>query len=164
MIPCKTLVVSTDYLGIKIGFFRDYADTISDRIHKAAVTLGGTQTAGKPSPLSQESLFAVNQCVHLASSIVLLGTEESRLNTTTAALGRHSPTNPADVAALRGVDPTTVLTMATLYYLLWDWPEDPESKLKRDDEELRLIRLRLDNVNWLIGRAWMAELEIATTT
>jgi hypothetical protein len=110
--------------------------------------------------LSQESLFAVNQCVHLASSIVLLGTQETRLNTTTEKLGSHVPSNPSDVSSLKGVDPTTVLTMATLHYLLWDWPEDPESKLTRDDVSLRTIRVRLDDVNWLIGRAWMKELGI----
>jgi hypothetical protein len=56
-------------------------------------------------------------------------------------------------------DPTTVLTMATLYYLLTDYAQQNLNQ-EQMERNSKCIREHLDAVNWLVGLKVMKKLEM----
>lgn len=100
---------------------------------------------------SDDEMFVINRCLHLASSLVLLGSDANMV--------------PRGIDKIRAVDafrdrnPTTVLTIAALYYLI---RRHQDSGTLEKDEALALtcIRKMFDRVNWLIGTAGMKYLGI----
>jgi hypothetical protein len=83
-------------------------------------------------------IFAINQCLFLATSLVVRNA--ANLNATLDYI--------ANIKGLSKDDPTTLLTISTLYYLLN--PDDPVS-----DKELRksmqIICHRFQKMSWMIG-------------
>lgn len=101
--------------------------------------------------LDQEhgDIFAINQCLHLASSIVLRNAKH--LDETLAKI--------RSIEGFAGMDPTTVVTIATFYVIL----RGEQRKVAKDKElttKLKRLHGRFDEINWLIGRAAMETLGI----
>ncbi len=95
-------------------------------------------------------IFAINQCLHLAASIVLNRSEtvEEALN----VIRRDR--------AFSNLDPTTVLVVATFYYLLQFEQKKPGNSAE-EAKELARITERFKNINWLIGDKPMESLGIS---
>ncbi len=131
------LKLSRDFLSEQ-----EHAKLVHDKLLCAADDLGR----------ENGDMFAINQCLHLASTVVLR--HASRLRPTLGKLRELLPEPDRQ-------DPTTALTVATLYYLL-------RTELKRvseqadpsDNEKLELLHKRLDRINWLVGRGIMEQLGI----
>ncbi len=118
-----------DDLQLKESFLQKHEAVISDRLHRAA--------EGFQSPSGEFS--AVNECLHVASSVVLRGATNVRA--TLEDIGRDP--------IFRGKDPATVLTVAALYYLLRTtatYFTKPQEK-----ESFDQIRQRFVDMNWMIG-------------
>ena len=106
---------------------------------------------------SNQIIFGINQCIHLATSIVLLGVKENELKDIRLAISNEKK--------YTNTDATTIITIATLFYLLNDYAgnlieEWKENKIKDGQKILKFIRERLDNVNWMIGYENMKTLGI----
>jgi hypothetical protein len=128
------------HLKVPREFLREHAQVIRDKLRCAAGDL--TRENG--------DLFAINQCLHLASSVVLRNADH--LGETLAAVREH--------AGLKELDPTTVVTVATLCYLLQ--AEIYAAPPPEDRERLQRLWRRFDAINWLVGTDAMRVLGIET--
>lgn len=94
-------------------------------------------------------VVGINACVHVASSIVLMGSDPQKL---AAALKEIEDDFPE-------IDPTIVVTAASLYYLLRDQIARKglgQAKKKK----LRYVRQRFQDMQWMIGPDRMRQLSI----
>jgi hypothetical protein len=142
-----------DELGLEGRFVRKEHETIQKRLLAAADEMQKGETVdSQGSPKETESflrsdIFGINQCLHLASSVLLVGTEPQKLYATRDNV--HSQ--------FVGKDPATVLTVATLYHLI-----KSEMAGQAVDSELRkklvYIHKRFDELNWMIGSDDMTKL------
>lgn len=130
-------------LRISRDFLEEYRETILDRLDSAYKVM----TSEEKTAVNRD-LFGINQCVHLASSIVLLASTSEALSQTVDDLK----------VELSESDATTVLTIATLYYLLADYV--PQRFAQQRPESIGYIRKRLDAVNWMVGQPVMDVLAI----
>ncbi len=80
--------------------------------------------------------FAVNNCLHIASSAVLLGSDSRTLAEILESLQQEYSS-----------DPTTVVTVAVLYYSVTSLLKDSSQK------QLAAVHRRFDEMNWLVGDA-----------
>src|SRR4051794_7711438 len=108
--------VFLNVLQVPKEFLTEHADIIQAKLRCAAADF----------VREHAHFFAINQCVHLATSIIF--SYPDNLNKALEAL-RNEPT-----LRQQGQDPTTVLTVITLYYLL-------ESELRRVSAEERARKL-----------------------
>ena len=134
-----------DILEIGDEFFEQHESTIKKRF----ILAGSSET--NQSYFDSSDIFGLNQCIHLANSIVLLGSK-----------GQNSIKNASELIRTsthreKGPDITTVLTIATLYYLILRMEEKMDEK-----DLLKKIRSRFDETNWLIGPDLMKYLGIET--
>jgi hypothetical protein len=134
-LPLYETILFND-LQIPQEFLQAHEKTLSDRLRQAAVDL----------QRQDGNIHAINQCINVASSVVL-----------------RNPTNIASVLdSIRRLpqfeyqDATTVVTIATLYYLLHTEAKRQMGDVQRQGID-RICR-RLNEVSWLIGREGMAVL------
>jgi len=122
-------------LKVKPDFLQKSATVIHERLERAAVEF----------ELEHANVFAINMCLHAASSIILSNPDS--LRTTLQEI--------KEMDGLRERDSTTVLTVSALYYLLvTKWDKDlAEWEKTHPDYQIHLDKLRtgFDEVNWLIG-------------
>jgi hypothetical protein len=115
-------------------------------IHKKFIFAGREMQKGKP------DAFTINQCLHIASSVLLLGGSPEELDKLSNAIHNHGDFSHND--------PTTVATITTLYYLIkTDENHDME---KEERDAIKHIHKRFDEINWLIGVEGMKALGIET--
>jgi TIR domain len=122
-----------DDLRITPEFLKEREETINEGLSHA-----GTELARE-----NGDIFAINQCLHLATSLVL-----QKAATLNWALDRVRQ-NPA----FSGKDPTTVVTIATLFKILQTEPGPGASSWKS-------IRQRFEEINWMVGGSSMGALGI----
>lgn len=101
------------------------------------------------------NVFAINMCLHAASSVIL--SNPGYLKETLKVI--------KETKGLESKDPTTVLTICTLYYLVereTDRVEKQKTKTKADTEKLLEYETRLKtlrkgfyDINWLVGSSAM---------
>lgn len=128
-----------DDLRFTPEFFRDREETINEKLRHAGMDLAR----------ENGDIFAINQCLHLAISLVLLQTANLKW-----ALDRvrRDP-------AFCGMDPTTVVTIAMLFKILQTEPGPGVSSDERENVRRR-IRQRFEDINWLVSKPGMATLGI----
>jgi hypothetical protein len=144
-----------DCLHITDKFFQDHRTTIANRLagaHDEMVKGEATASAPGTAPkiLLQDTIYGINQCIHLASSLAVLGG---------AGHLEDAVKNVRADKSFGQLDPTTVLTIATLYYLLHDLGPKALPTSKSPNVVLD-IRRRFDMVNWMIGPEAMKALGI----
>lgn len=147
--------VVSSYLKVDSQFLDNHGETIHTRLKAIYDAL---KTESKDA-FGNRDIFAVNQCLHLATSIALLGSSSSDLQKTIDIIRAEAKFHN---------DPTTVITISTLYYLLSVYM-DTENKDRNIPEYfdavdwqtiVEHIHKRLDAVNWMIGREDMEVLGI----
>jgi len=86
-------------------------------------------------------IYALNQCIYLASNVVLFGSNRTALESTINSTRK----NPA----LADLDPTTVVTVTALYYLIRRAELSPKTS---DAERKKLCKLLggFDKINWFL--------------
>jgi hypothetical protein len=138
-------------LNISEDFLEQHADVIREKLDLAAAEFSRVNG----------NIFAINMCLHVASSVIL--NRPDYLKVTLDRLG--------STAGLKGMDPSTVLTVAALYGLIqWDASRAASEKAnartkaemsKAQDYESKLATLRqgFDAINWLVGKEAMKILE-----
>ena len=130
----------TNDLDISDDFLNDRAEEIQGRLERAADEF----------QRDHANIFAINMCLHAASSVIL--SRPQKLNHTLEKIIKKTP-------GLEAKDPTTVLTVSALYYLLkWAAKQNPNSKFTA---KLATLRTGFDAINWLIGTDAMKVLGIA---
>lgn len=158
----KELEIKDDFL-----LEEERGETIHTRLKSAYGVMKNDQLDS----FSNRDIFAINQCVHLATSIVLLGSDADRLENTMHKTKTEFPNS----------DPNSVITIATLYYLLTNYmgrqnekieeirakftqapqvPEVPKEEPPQWQTIVQYIRERFDAVNWMIGQEGMKTLGI----
>jgi hypothetical protein len=120
-------------LKVSEAFLNDSAPIIRDRLKRAAEEFDRDHA----------SIFAINMCLHAASSIILSNPDHLRRTLEEVRL----------IAGLEGRDPTTVLTVSTLFYLVQrDAARAARDKTDPDYQgELKKLRSGFDAINWMIG-------------
>ena len=122
-----------DELGIQDIFLKKHEETIEKRFKVAG------SSSNSQSYFDSPELFGFNQCLHLANSIVLLGIDgEQRIQNATNMIKNNID--------LKMHDATTIITIATLYYLVIRM-----DKKMKDREVIKNIRSRFDKSNWFVG-------------
>ena len=131
-------------LKISPAFLNESGPVIRDRLKRAAQEFD----------LDHANIFAINMCLHAASSIILSNPDYLK-GTLDEVRG---------MAGLTGKDPTTVLTVSALYYLVkWDAARAEREKTDADyQDKLDKLRSGFDAINWLIGPDAMRLLGIET--
>lgn len=141
------LEIVSKRLKITDEFLTRYRETILQSIVDA------TSEPSKSDPVDcafPADLVAVNQALHLAGSVMLLGSSSHDLRGVAEEVA-HQP-------AFRGLDPTTVLAVAVLYYLVQFATSQPVDSSVR--QKIQSLHKYLDQVNWLTGVTGMAGLGI----
>lgn len=116
-----------EFLGNK-----EQADVVRNRLKRAAEEFDRHHA----------NVFAINMCLHAASSIILSNPENLK--------GTLQDIQKIDV--LKDKDPTTVLTVSVLYYLVKnDWDSDEAASEQSYRDQLQTLRSGFDAINWLIG-------------
>jgi hypothetical protein len=116
-----------------------HKDEITSRLESAARSL----TSRARNPLSQQKMFGINQCLHLAGTLVLL---EGNAQALRQVLQDLSP--PRKTKASPESDATTFLSVAMLYHLLTKYlPEHVGAGVHYD-----AIWEALGSVNWIVGK------------
>ena len=94
-------------------------------------------------------VVGINACFHVASSIVLMGSDAKKLDRTLKEIEDD----------FEEIDPTIVITAASLYYLLRD--QIARKGLgQAEKKKLRYVRQRFQDMQWMIGRERMRQLSI----
>ena len=128
-------------LEIKPEFFvdEDNLSAFRDKLSRAADAMRGSLT----------EFVGINICLHLGSSAVLLGSKDEDLKKTLRWIEGNIP----------GIDATTVVTVAALYYILKqlrEWDNLPDG----EHENLEYLCTRFRDINWLLGVERMRQLGI----
>jgi hypothetical protein len=118
-----------DYLKVTDKFLEEHASVIREKLDNAAKEAVGERGAE----------FAVNQCLHLAGSLVL--------HCTSLDLS-HALDKVRQVQAFFGKDPTTVLTIAMLHHLL---QLDVLAPTDKDRKNREALLDQFANIDWLLG-------------
>jgi hypothetical protein len=122
--------IFTKDLDISDKFLDDRGSEIRERLERAADEF----------QRDHANIFAINMCLHAASSVIL--SKPNTLNHTLENVIKQTP-------GLQGRDPTTVLTVSALYYLLqWAASGSTDDKF---NAKLQKLRAGFDAINWLIG-------------
>jgi hypothetical protein len=141
-------------LGIQDPALDHHRSEIVARLDTAAQSL--TRRTGQA--LTQNKFYGINQCLHLAGSLVLLESNAQALRGVLEELAaepksREGKQNPQS-------DATTFLSVAMLCYLLATYlPRHDALK----ESSSRQIWTALRSVNWIVGPEDMALLQIPTT-
>ncbi len=106
MLETQADIVSA--LCISEEFLPGHHDVIRKRLKRAAFEL----TTGHSDVFSPSQMFALNQCMHLTSNVVLLGSVGTVLRSVVTKVKSAYPDE----------DPTTIVTIAALYDLLSNYP------------------------------------------
>ena len=144
-------IVNTE-LNIHNPFLECHKDNIWKRVENAYNSIENKDTEDC---FSNRDVFGLNQCIHLATSVVLLGTAKSKLPKARTKIAGQYKNN----------DPSTILTIAMLFYLLENYlpiAELPEVKDGCKDKIIKDIRRRFDAVNWMVGTSVMKDLGITS--
>lgn len=140
-------------LGIQDSALEHHLPEIVARLDTAAQSL--TRRTGHA--LSQHKFYGINQCLHLAGSLVLLESNAQALR----ALLEELATEPKDHGAKLAPqsDATTFLSVAMLCYILVTFLPKHGGL---DDSHAQHIWRALHSVNWIVGTPDMKLLEIPT--
>lgn len=141
-----------EHLKVPEKYLDTHADVIRERLKRAADEFAR----------DHGNLFAINICLHAASSIILSNPDYLR----------KTLDEIKNLPGLNAGDPTTVLTVSALYYLiLWDTRRaaaerrSADAKVKSDEaalqeDRLRMLREGFQKINWMVGPDAMRVLEI----
>jgi hypothetical protein len=134
-----------DRLHVDQSFIEAHAARIKSRFLDAADIL-----ARRNADMVPDDVFAINQCLHVASTVVLLGSNIENINSTAQLLKENE--------SYADIDPTSVVSAAALFYLL----KMHEQNAADDDErrKIQLIKARFDKINWMLTPRAMAALGI----
>jgi len=111
-------------------------------IHEKLITAAGAMRAGLT------EFVSLNVCIHIASSAVLLGSKPIQLKSTLDELGNDFPR----------IDPTTVVTAASLYYMIKTL-RSQDDLAESERTSLEYLRKRFEEIGWLVGAERMRKLE-----
>ena len=147
-------------LAIAPAFFSKYQDTIRERLSAAADELLKSQTRDFSTPVAghfgRPDLAGINQALHLASNVLLLGASPENVRATMDALSRDD--------RFSHHDPSTVVTVAVLYFLLnqlqMSLPSQPEAARRELRDRLVALHRRFDNLQWMTDATAMGALAI----
>jgi hypothetical protein len=117
---------------------------------KAKIVRERLQRAAEEFDRHHANVFAINMCLHAASSIILSKSEKLQ--------GAIDVVQSKKYQYLPDKDPTTVLTVSVLYYLVnndWDGDEAASAEYK---DQFQKLRSGFDAINWLIGENAMGDL------
>ena len=138
VVPWSELV--KERLKISEEFLERHDSTIRERLVEAADELerrGGDPTHGT---FVNAEFRAINQSLHAATSVLLLGSPGEDLKRTLQWL--------PSFGAFAERDPATIVTIAVLHFLMHRLlaadPRDPASV-----EKVRRLHLRFDELNWM---------------
>ena len=131
-----------EYLKVPKKYLDTHADVIRERLERAADEFAR----------DHGNLFAINICLHAASSIILSNPDYLR----------KTLDEIKNIPGLEAGDPTTVLTVSALYYLIfWDTrrtaadSRSTDAKLKSQaalqEVRLGLLREGFQKINWMVG-------------
>jgi hypothetical protein len=90
---------------------------------------------------------AFNECLHIGASAVILSAKRADIKATFERIAKNPDFDKPD--------PSTIVTIAMLYYLLHS------KMLELDGAKLTRIKIRLTDMNWLVGRARMNALQLS---
>ncbi len=124
---------------------------------------------------NRADIYAINQCLHLASSFVLLGSKSENLSNTILKVRddcenlRHQSKNVRDDGneIICEIDPTTIISVAALYYLLIRAEEQYRvhleevekqeiekqeiDRIKQEINGIKAIKDRFEGISWMLG-------------
>jgi len=125
-------------LRLSADFLRSHKTVVDQRLRNAACEL--KQPAGE--------FVAFNECLHVANRMVQQGSD--RVDVALDRI-RHNP-------CFQGQHPRTIVTVATLYYLLRR--ASARSASRRVRQQIAGLRRRFADMNWLVGPEAMQALGI----
>jgi hypothetical protein len=153
--PSKQLI--TD-LGITDQSLDSNVDDIVERLTTAAACARPASIR----PLGLNKMYGINQCLHLASSLVLLESHPEKLK---AWLKGIEDMQKKGEGFRPTTDATTYLSIGMLYYLLAEYLPANNANIKAssrtiDEARLEDVRTMMESVNWLVGEDDMKKLGI----
>jgi hypothetical protein len=107
-----------------------HVEVIRDRLLSAADAMRG----------ELNEFTGINACIHVASSTILLESDKMELRQTLFQLADQ----------FRGIDPTTIVTAASLYHMI-KILESREDLQASDKKKIQHLRKRFGEIAWLVG-------------
>ena len=103
-------------------------------------------------------IFGINQCIHLATSIALLGSSSKNLQETI----NYVVAEIINKQPVEEKDPTTIISIVMLYFLLKDYFRllKEEKDQEANSINVEYLEKHLDRINWMIGMNTMRALDM----
>lgn len=115
--------------------------TVQEKISEIGLNiLKVKETPDKDVYFNRADIYGINQCMHLASSFVLLGSKSETLKEVIHKVRTECSNINCEV------DPTTIISVAALYYLL---STDDESE---HEKGIRVLKERFEKIGWMVGQ------------
>lgn len=145
----KTII---ENLKFKDELLNTHKKIIDDRFKSA----GDEILKGLESRLENADISGINKCLQLASTILLLGTESDVINKELESVSKQNLE-----LEIEDIDPSTILTVAVLYYLVkYKEKEYKENNDEKKQKAIKAIHARFTKIKWLVGGVWMKKLKI----
>lgn len=140
-----------DEVGIKPQFLKNHMGTIKTRLLDAgAAMIDSKRQLVKKHLFVTTDVAAINQCLHLASTVLLLGATSNKVQECLKDIKKKGE--------FSNQDPTTVITSAVLYSLL---KRIKRTRISSEEEtQLAQIHQRFDELQWMITDDGMKALGI----
>lgn len=134
-----------------LAFHEDHKTTILRRLVGALGAILDGLIKEKKDEFSNSRLYGINQCLHLASSVALLVGDDQ--------LAKVRETLESDLVRHTGTDASTLITVATLAYLLYMAEEEPIASLPIDiKDKLARMKSRVPNEKAFVVDEWASHL------
>jgi hypothetical protein len=176
-----------DLLDIGGAFRERHRETIEKRLLSAGKSMLRSRDRTRPEDggaklfLHPIDMSAINQCIHLASTVLLLGTDSDRL--------KHVVNQIRNERSFDGIDPTTIVTVVVLFNLIKEalanvelriakikketdqLSDDPEKTIAlekervragRETDRLKQILSRFADLNWMVNSKAASVLGLAS--
>lgn len=135
-------------LKINPAFLKKHESIIRERFEAASAEI----QMGLESKMENADITGINKCLQLASTILLLGTQSDNISKELAEVATENSN-----AGINDIDPSTLLTIAVLYYLI----EQKETEYSgAANIPVKAIRERFSKIRWLVGDFWILKLKI----
>ena len=172
-------------LNLPPAYIDKHKAVIVERLADASCSVEASRMPRQENSFTNDSVLAINQCMHIAASVALLGSDPERIAAAKDVVARSCQGLPHDA--------TTVVSIAVLLHLLeraatenWEYehgdaqpapsarlsslppPRGTQNEpraggLQAPPGYVELLREQLDLVNWMVGAEVLARLRASAT-
>jgi hypothetical protein len=129
-------------LKLRTSFLDAHSEMIQSQILALGQCLPSRKRSARPGNLGlYPDIFAVNECLGLARTVLTLGSDPDSISSVVGCLKKDRTFDKQD--------PVMVISSSVLYHMI-EWLEQDPKTSREDRQTLRRVHRRFDDLNWMI--------------